>query len=197
MIAGPGELIVVDRVGAKANSGTNTGEYCYFICPHEGGWLARSFESNKILVTRDVRKLSAPEAEVSSLVSLRHAIHTGMFRDGSGLAGAPATAVASGCLALLADEVRNGGDANPDRYLVLLDPTTGRPARLVSARSEGFEILVEPELTTLHTKVPHNISAPRGKSSPPVPHGAPPLASPGAVGGACPADVALDSFSEW
>ena len=47
MIAGPGELIVADFVGKKANSGENTGEFCYFICPHEGGWLVRSFESNK------------------------------------------------------------------------------------------------------------------------------------------------------
>ena len=115
MIAGPGELVVVDRVGAKANLGKNTGQFCYFICPHEGGWLVRSFESDQHIVTHDVRKLSAPGAEISSLISLRHAIHTGMFRDGSGLAGAPATAVASGCLSLLADEVRHGGDADPNQ----------------------------------------------------------------------------------
>ena len=66
----------------------------------------RSFELDQHIVTHDVRKLSAPGAEVSSLISLRHAVHTGMFRDGSGLAGAPATAVASGCLSLLPDELR-------------------------------------------------------------------------------------------
>ena len=76
MIAGPGELIVVDRQGVKANSGCPTGEYCYFICPHEAGWLVCSFESNKLLVTREVRKLSAPDREISTLVSLRHAIHS-------------------------------------------------------------------------------------------------------------------------
>ena len=60
MIAGPGELVVADFVGKKANSGENTGEFCYFICPHEAGWLVRSFESNKSFVTYHIRRLSSP-----------------------------------------------------------------------------------------------------------------------------------------
>ena len=58
MIAGPGELVVADYVGKKANGGENTGGYGYFIMPHEGGWLVRSFETNKVFTTHDVRRLS-------------------------------------------------------------------------------------------------------------------------------------------
>ena len=82
MIAGPGELVVADFVGKKANSGENTGAYGYFVMPNEGGWLVRSFETNKLVTTHDIRRLSSPEAEMRDIVSLRHAIKTGMFRDG-------------------------------------------------------------------------------------------------------------------
>ena len=44
MIAGPGELVVADFVGKKANSGENMGAYGYFVMPNEGK-LVRSFES--------------------------------------------------------------------------------------------------------------------------------------------------------
>jgi hypothetical protein len=132
MIAGPGELVVADFVGAKAKSGSNTGAFAYFIMPNEGGWLVRSFETNKISTTHDVRRLSSPGKEMSDLIAARHALRTGMFRDGSGLAGAPASAVASGRLSLLADAARNGGSDNPYHYLVLLDPGTGHPSRLVT-----------------------------------------------------------------
>ena len=129
--------------------GVDTGEYRYFIKPHEGGWLVRLFSTNRHLVTRDVRRLSHPGAEVSSIIALRHAIQNGMFRDGSGLEGAPASAVASGCLSLLADEVRNGGDPDPNRYLVLLNPVSGQPVRLVRTRVDGHDLLAEPERTWL------------------------------------------------
>ena len=50
MIAGPGELVVADFVGKKAKSGENTGAYEYFVMLNEGGWLVRSFETNKLLL---------------------------------------------------------------------------------------------------------------------------------------------------
>ena len=60
MIAGPGELVVADFPGAKANSGVNTGAFGYFVMPNEGGWLVRSFETSAIATTHSVRRLSAP-----------------------------------------------------------------------------------------------------------------------------------------
>ena len=37
MIAGPGELVIADFPGAKANGAVNTGCFCYFVMPNEGG----------------------------------------------------------------------------------------------------------------------------------------------------------------
>ena len=83
MIAGPGERVVVDHPGAKANCGVDTGEYGYFIKPHEGGWLVHLFSTNRLVVTHDVRRLSQPGAEVSSIIALRHTIQNRSCRKGS------------------------------------------------------------------------------------------------------------------
>ena len=93
LIAGPGELVVVDWIGAKASAGEQTGEHCYYIMPTGAGHLVRSFRTLKTKVTKSVRTLTAPGQTVQSLVSLRHTLQAGVFRDGSGLAGAPASAV--------------------------------------------------------------------------------------------------------
>ena len=87
----------------------------------------RSFEANALSTTHNVQRLTAPDTEMTELIALRHALKTGMFRDGSGLQGAPASAVASGRRSLLADAIRNGESDDPDRYLVVLDPATGHP----------------------------------------------------------------------
>jgi hypothetical protein len=80
MIAGPGELVVADFPGAKANSGVNTGAFGYFVMPNEGGWLVRSFETSAIATTHSVRRLSAPDKEMDDVVSVRHALKTGVPR---------------------------------------------------------------------------------------------------------------------
>ena len=41
MIAGPGEIVIVDEEGAKASGGAATGSHCIFIHPEEGGFMVR------------------------------------------------------------------------------------------------------------------------------------------------------------
>ena len=127
MVAGPGELVVVDWVGSKASGGEQTGEQCYYIMPSGAGHLVRSFRTGKTRVSKSIRTLSSPRETVQQMVSLRHTMKAGTFRDGSGLEGSSAAAVASAGASLLADEVRCGGSNNPDDYFVLLDPVSGQP----------------------------------------------------------------------
>ena len=47
MMAGPGELVVVDWTGSKASSGEQTGEHCYYVMPSGAGHLVRSFRTGK------------------------------------------------------------------------------------------------------------------------------------------------------
>ena len=119
MIAGPGDVVVVNVHGAKASAGEPTGEHCIFIHPSEGGYLVRSCRTKRILTTRAVRKLTGPKEIVDRLVSARMAIQSGMMRDGGGIEGASGAAVTSGSLSLLAEEVRRGRDGCPDNYLML------------------------------------------------------------------------------
>ena len=129
--------MVIDWIGAKASAGEQTGEHCYYIMPTGACHLVRSFRTLKTKVTKSVRTLTAPGQTVQSLVSLRQTLQAGVFRDGSGLAGAPASAVASASLSLLADEARRGGTDNPDRYLVFVDPISGTPLRLILTSIDG------------------------------------------------------------
>jgi hypothetical protein len=145
LIAGPGELVVVDWIGAKASAGEQTGEHCYYIMPSEAGHLVRSFRTGKTRVSKSIRTLSSPRETVQQMVSLRHTMKAGTFRDGSGLEGSSAAAVASAGASLLADEVRRGGSSNPDDYFVLLDPVSGQPLRLVLAKLDGVLARVEVE----------------------------------------------------
>ena len=87
LIAGPGELVVADFLDQKASAGVQTGEQCYYIHPVGAGHLVRSFRTGLVRNTRSVRAVTAGGDHVAALVSLRHAIQTGRFRDGSGLEG--------------------------------------------------------------------------------------------------------------
>jgi hypothetical protein len=160
LIAAPGELVVADFLGHKASSGQPTGEQCYYIHPSGAGHLVRSFRTGLERNTKSVRTITNPSEHASSLVSLRHAMQTGKFRDGSGLSGAPAAAVASGCRSLLADAVRRGGSDDPDSYFALLDPVSGHPMRLVQTRIDG--VLARVELA--HTKRRGNRARRGGRS---------------------------------
>ena len=71
-------------------------------------------------------------------------MQSGMIHDGGGIEVASGAAVTSGALSLLADVVRRGGDGDPKKYLVVLDPVSGHPVRLVQARLDGSLTLVEP-----------------------------------------------------
>ncbi len=143
MIAGPGEIVIVDEEGAKASGGAATGSHCIFIHPEEGGFMVRSCRTKRVFNTRAVRRITGPKEFTDALASARLAIQAGMYRDGGGVEGASGAAVASGCLSLLADEARKGGEGTPDDFLVLIDPLTGHPLRLVRARLDGSLILVE------------------------------------------------------
>jgi len=143
MIAGPGEIVIVDEEGAKASGGAATGSHCIFIHPEEGGFMVRSCRTKRVFNTRAVRRITGPKEFTDALASARLAIQAGMYRDGGGVEGASGAAVASGCLSLLADEARKGGEGTPDDFLVLIDPLTGHPLRLVRARLGGSLILVE------------------------------------------------------
>ena len=93
LIAGPGELVVVDWIGAKASAGEQTGEHCYYIMPTGAGHLVRSFRTLKTKVTKSVRTLTAPGQTVQSLVSLRHTLQVrcrrGCTETDRGLPGHP------------------------------------------------------------------------------------------------------------
>ena len=103
----------------------------------------RSFRTLKTKVTKSVRTLTAPGQTVQSLVSLRHTLQAGVYREGSELAGAPASAVASASLSLLVDEARRGGSDDPDRYLAFVDPISGTPLRLILTSIDGHLARVE------------------------------------------------------
>ena len=144
MIVGPGEIVIADEDGAKASGGAATGSHCIFIHPEEGGFLVRSCRTKRIFNTRAVRRITGPRKFTDALASARLAIQAGMYRDGrGGVEGASGAAMASGCLSLLADEARKGGEGTPNDFLVLINPLTGHPLRLVRARLDGSLILVE------------------------------------------------------
>ena len=116
-------MVIVDRLGRKASTRELTGEQGYYVMPSGAGHLVRSFRTGTRSNTKSVRTVTDPGEVTSTLVSLRHAIQAGKFREGSGLYGTSAAAVASGCLSLLADEVRKGGSDDPDNYFALIDDT--------------------------------------------------------------------------
>jgi len=147
LVAAPGELVVVGYDGYKASAGERTGEQAYYVMPNGAGHIVRSFRTGARRNTKSVRTITDPGEVTSTLVSLRHAIQAGKFREGSGLSGASAAAVASGCLSLLADEVRKGGSDDPDSYFALIDPVSGHPQRLVLARIDGLLARVELDKT--------------------------------------------------
>ena len=189
LIAAPGELVVVDSLGAKASAGRPTGTQCYYIRPCGAHHIVRSFKTGLRMNTKSVRTITDPSALASTLVSLRHALHTGHFRDGSGLSGASAAAVASGCVSLLADAVRNGGSDDLDHYFALLDPVSGHPSRLVQARVEGVNAFVE------HSRTKPRHARRRGLSdrSPPVPSDVPSQSGGSASASAVPGATATQA----
>ncbi len=98
-------------------------------------------------VSKSVWRFTNSSEYARSLISLRHAIQAGLFRDGSGVQGAPATAVASGCLSLLADAAHQGNSNNLDEYFAMLDPISGHPMLLVIAKNDGVLARMERRLT--------------------------------------------------
>jgi hypothetical protein len=128
------------------------------------GHFVRTFKNLKTVVTKSVRRLTNSPEYARSLVSLRRAIQAGLFRDGSGLEGAPAAAVASGCLSLLADATRRGGSADPDDYFAMIDPISGHPKRLVLARIDGVLARVERDLTSRRGGRRHRRANPGGSA---------------------------------
>ena len=70
MIAGPGELVIVDLPGAKASGGAPTGTHCIFIHPTEGGYLVRRCHDKTLHTSRLVRKLTGPNGYTGQIVSL-------------------------------------------------------------------------------------------------------------------------------
>jgi hypothetical protein len=125
----------------------------------------RTFRTGTRRHTKSVRTITDPGEVTSTLVSLRHAIQAGKYRKGSGLSGASAAAVASGCLSLLADEVRKGGSDDPDSYFALIDPGSGHPKRLVVARIDGSLTRVELDKTKRRDRRSRG-GAPRDHCSP-------------------------------
>ena len=78
---------------------------------------------------------------------MRHAIQAGLFRDDSGVEGAPAAAAASGCLSLLSDAVRQGGSDSPEDYVAMIDPVSSHQQHLVLATIDGDLARVERHMT--------------------------------------------------
>ena len=82
--AAPGELVVVGWDGSKAGAGEQYGEQGYYVMPTGAGHLVRAFRTGTLRHTKSVRTITDPGEVTSTLMSLRHAILTGKYREGSG-----------------------------------------------------------------------------------------------------------------
>ena len=55
LIAAPGELVIVDRLGRKASAGEPTGEQGYYVMPSGAGHLVRFFRTGTRSNTKSMR----------------------------------------------------------------------------------------------------------------------------------------------
>ena len=143
MRASPGMLVGCLRNGSKSSALTSTSELCYYVCPDttSTGSLVRSFKSCSLFSTFHLQSLN--DDEVLRVVAARHAIGSGLMRERSGMAEVSAATVASDSLRLLESRLEAGLPGTTDDLVVLLDPVSGRPAKLEHAWVDGRLALVE------------------------------------------------------
>ncbi len=99
LIAGPGELVIVNWIGIKASAGEQTGERSYYIMPtgqcRQPGALILHAQDQGHQVRQDAHR-PRPDCAVPGVPVLHDSNR--MYRDGSSFAGAPAAAMASASL---------------------------------------------------------------------------------------------------
>ena len=115
-------------------------------------------------------------------MAARNAVGSGMMRDKSGLAEVPAATVASDALRLLESRKAAGLPANADEFVVILDPVTGRPAKLEHAIVDGrlalCDAVTEPTTATTVTPSPEPAAELGSPTIPPAAASAPVAAAP-------------------
>jgi hypothetical protein len=137
MRTAPGALVGCLRHGAKSSSLESVSELGYFVCPDSAssGALVRSFKDGSLFATLHLQALC--EDEVLRVVAARHALGSGLMRERTGLAEVSAATVAADALQLLEARRASGLSADADELVVLLDPVTGRPAKLEHVFVDG------------------------------------------------------------
>ena len=171
----PGALVGCLRVGSKSSSLGPVSELGYMVCPDpaSSACLVRSFKDGALFATIHLQALC--EDEILRVVAARHAIGSGLMRERSGLAEIPAATVAADALRLLEERRASGLPTNSDERVIIMDPLTGRPAKLEHVFVDGRLALLDAAADAVAPTAASASTEPQQSAALPAPVPAPAL----------------------